>query len=97
MDVLLQHIGEVCGVLLSIHGMKEQDVIISCPLIMWDCEAEQALQSSSLGLWTGPETCSESATPCVNYLLLCWLTHPFSQYLPSVSKYRWGGEHPTVS
>lgn len=88
---VLQHIGEVCSVLHSILGMKEQDVIICCPLTTWDCEAEPALQSSSWGLWMGPKTCSESATPCVNYLLICWLTYSFSQYLPSISKYRWGG------
>lgn len=95
---VLQCTGEVWSILHSILGVKEQDVTVCSPLCKWDCKAEPALQKTCpqallqwFGALDGSQRCSESASPCVNHLLSCWLTHSFSQYLPSISKYGWGG------
>lgn len=43
---VLRHIGEVCGVLHSILGGEEQDVIFWGPLVPQDCKAEPALRNT---------------------------------------------------
>lgn len=102
---VLRCIGEVWSILHFILGVKEQYVTICCPFCTWDYKAEPVLQKTCpqallATVWAldGSERCSESASPCVNHLLICWLTHSFSQYLSSISTFGcgWGAAHSIV-